>query len=152
MRRARPRILAISSGGGHWVELLRLRPALEGAEVFFATVDHAYSKEVPGERFFVIRDATRWNKAALLLLLVEVAILLVRVRPDRVITTGAAPGYFAVRLARFVGARSLWLDSIANVDELSLSGQMAGKSAEMWLTQWEHLGRPEGPHYRGGVL
>jgi len=26
----RPKVLGISSGGGHWVQLLRLRPAFEG--------------------------------------------------------------------------------------------------------------------------
>ena len=32
------RILAVSSGGGHWVQMLRLRPAFAGAEVHFASV------------------------------------------------------------------------------------------------------------------
>ena len=31
------RILAVSSGGGHWVELMRLRPAFEGHDVAFVT-------------------------------------------------------------------------------------------------------------------
>ena len=30
------RVLAISSGGGHWIQLLRLRPAFAGADVHFA--------------------------------------------------------------------------------------------------------------------
>ena len=29
----RPKILAIASGGGHWIQLLRLRPAFSGADV-----------------------------------------------------------------------------------------------------------------------
>ena len=45
-----------------------------------------------------------------------------RLRPDVVITTGAAPGYFAVRIGKLLGARVVWVDSIANAEELSLSG------------------------------
>ncbi len=146
------RVLAISSGGGHWAELLRLRPAFAGCEVVWATVDRAYSAEVPGERFFTVRDATRWNKFSLVVLLFQVLWLLVRVRPDAVVTTGAAPGYFAVRLGKMLGRRTVWLDSIANVDELSMSGRMAGRFADLWLTQWEHLAGEGGPAYRGAVM
>ena len=40
MKGDKKRILALSSGGGHWVQLLRLRPAFDdGCEVTFATVD-----------------------------------------------------------------------------------------------------------------
>ena len=73
-------------------------------------------------------------------------------KPDIVITTGAAPGYLALRLARLIHARTVWLDSIANVDQLSLSGLKVGRYADLWLTQWPHLAKPEGPHYAGSVL
>ena len=58
-------ILAISSGGGHWVQLLRLRPAFDGHEVTYVTVRRSYRTDVPGERFLVINDATRWDKIGL---------------------------------------------------------------------------------------
>lgn len=78
--------------------------------------------------------------------------LLLRLRPDVVISTGAAPGFFAARLAKLVGARTIWLDSIANGEELSLSGQRAGRFVDLWLTQWEHLASHDGPQYFGNVL
>lgn len=82
----------------------------------------------------------------------QLAFIMMRERPDIVISTGAAPGYLALRLARLAGARTIWLDSIANVDQLSLSGLKVGRYASLWLTQWPHLARPEGPHYGGAVL
>ncbi|MCA8965228.1 MAG: UDP-N-acetylglucosamine--LPS N-acetylglucosamine transferase [Planctomycetes bacterium] len=147
-----PRVLALSSGGGHWIELLRLRPAFAGAELHFASVNEDYRADVADARFHRIPDATRWNKLALLRLLWRLLWLLLRVRPDVIVTTGAAPGYLAIRLGRLLRARTIWLDSIANVDELSLSGRMAGKHADLWLTQWEHLATPEGPQFQGAVL
>ena len=57
----RKKILAIASGGGHWVQLLRLRAAFEGHDVVFATVDRRYAAQVPGHRFHVFNDATRWQ-------------------------------------------------------------------------------------------
>jgi hypothetical protein len=73
-------------------------------------------------------------------------------RPDVVISTGAAPGYFALRFGKLLGARTIWVDSIANVDELSLAGSKVGRFADLWLTQWPHLAQPAGPQYFGAVL
>ena len=145
-------MLAISSGGGHWVQLLRLRDAFVGCDVTYVTVDDAYRSDVPGCRFRTVTDGTRWNKARLLRMAVQIAWILLRVRPDVVISTGAAPGYFAIRLGRLLWARTIWVDSVANVEKLSLSGQRVGPHADLWLTQWPHLARPDGPHFMGGVL
>jgi UDP-N-acetylglucosamine:LPS N-acetylglucosamine transferase len=147
-----PRVLAISSGGGHWVQLLRLRPAFEGCRVTYASVRRSQASSVPGHRFHTFPDATRWSKVGLVRMAVKVAWIVVRERPDVVISTGAAPGYFAIRLARLLGARTIWLDSVANVRELSMTGRAVGKHAHLWLTQWPELARPEGPHYHGSVL
>ena len=57
-----------------------------------------------------------------------------------------------MRFGRLMGARTIWLDSIANVEELSMSGRRIGHYVDLWLTQWPHLAQPEGPHYMGSVL
>ncbi|OAD23365.1 glycosyltransferase (PssD)-like protein [Candidatus Thiomargarita nelsonii] len=147
-----PKLLAISSGGGHWVEMLRLRPAFARFNVTYVTVSNDYAADVPGECFRSISDATRWNKVKLMLVAGQILWRILYERPDVVISTGAAPGYFALRFGKLIGARTVWLDSIANVDELSMAGQMAGRYADMWLTQWSHLAREGGPEYFGAVI
>jgi UDP-N-acetylglucosamine:LPS N-acetylglucosamine transferase len=146
------KLLAISSGGGHWVQLLRLRPAFEGCDVTFATVKGSYRSEVGAHRFRVIPDANRWNKLGLLRTAWAVFRLLLEERPDVVLSTGAAPGYCAVRLAKWLGARTVWVDSVANAETLSLSGERAGACTDLWLTQWPHLAHESGPTFAGSVL
>lgn len=147
------KVLAISSGGGHWVQLLRLRPAFAHCNVVFATVRDGYRANVgPTANFRLIPDANRWNKLALLRAGFAVFRLIWREKPDVVISTGASPGFFAIWIGNLFGARTIWVDSIANGEELSLSGQKAGRHAALWLTQWGHLAQPNGPHYRGSVL
>lgn len=157
----RKKVLAVSSGGGHWVELLRLMPAFDGADLAFITVQEQYRDDVKAHRFYTVNDATRWNKAAIALMALRIATIVVKERPDVVITTGAAPGYFALRIAKMIGARTIWLDSIANVDELSMSGRIVGRFADLWLTQWPHLagqpvqatvGAERRPLFAGAVL
>ena len=151
-RGLRPKLMAVSSGGGHWIQLMRIKHAFEDCSVTFVTVHESYRNQVAGHNFYVVNDANRRDKIGLLRAARKLAWIIWTEKPDIVISTGAAPGYFALRLGRLMGARTIWLDSIANVEELSMSGSWIGRSADLWLTQWPHLARPEGPHYAGSVL
>jgi UDP-N-acetylglucosamine:LPS N-acetylglucosamine transferase len=148
----RRKVLAVASSGGHWVQLRRVIPAFENSEIVYVTVLESYRSQVPHNKFYSVNDATRWNKLALLLLALRLAGIIVKEQPDVVISTGAAPGYFAMLLGRWFGAKTIWIDSMANIEELSMSGARAGKYADLWLTQWPHLARAEGPQYGGSVL
>ncbi len=77
--------------------------------------------------------------------------VVMRERPDVVFSTGAAPGFFALFFGRLFGARTIWLDSLANVDRLSLSARLVRPFAKLWLTQWAELAGPDGPEYAGSV-
>lgn len=118
----------------------------------YVTVDAAYRQDVPGQRLLVVPEATRWDWLALIALALKMLWIVLRERPDAVVSTGAAPGYFALRWGRLLGARTLWLDSLANAERLSMCGQNISRHADVWLTQWPHLSSPQGPHYAGAVL
>ena len=146
------RILAVASGGGHWVQLLRLRPAWAGCEVAYATVHPDSAVEVPGARFFSFRDASRKNKAAFAVVALQLFRAVAAVRPDVVVTTGSAPALLAVVFGRLFGARTLWIDSIANSEVMSSSGLRARRLAHQCLTQWPDLAADPMPRYWGAVL
>jgi len=146
------RVLAIASGGGHWQQLMRLRPAFEKQSPTYVTTNAAYATDVPGSDLFVVTDANRDRPLKLILAAVEMLFRVVRVRPDVVISTGAAPGLFGIIFGRLVGARTIWVDSIANAEAISLSGRIASRFAHVVLTQWPHLAQPGGPQYHGSIL
>ena len=145
-------IMLVASSGGHWIQLNRLLPAFEGFELIFVTTDVKYRTAVGNNKFLLVPDASRWNKLRILwLALVTLKHLLV-IRPDVVVTTGAAPGFFAIFWGKKLGAKTIWIDSIANVEQLSMSGRLAGKYSDLWLTQWEHLAKENGPFFSGAVV
>jgi UDP-N-acetylglucosamine:LPS N-acetylglucosamine transferase len=150
---ANRRVLMVSSTGGHWLQMRRLEPAFADWHLHYACTDAGHRQSVPQPaRFHSCPEASQWARLRLLWQLAVVAWVLLRVRPAVVVSTGASVGFFAVALGRLFGARTIWLDSIANVDELSLSGRMAGRFAHLWLTQWPQLARPGGPRYLGSVV
>jgi hypothetical protein len=148
----RKRVLAIASGGGHWIQLSRLSPAFSGCDIAYATTLAGYRGQVGEARFYLVPDANIRRKLALVWMAVRVAIIVIWERPHVVISTGAAAGYVAVRLGRLIGAKTIWLDSMANAEQLSLSGRKVGRHVDLWLTQWPHLARPNGPYFEGAVL
>ena len=146
------RILAVCSGGGHWIQMQRLRPALHGHRVTYATVNPGVKRDTNGVRIYRIPDGNRDTKLRLVGLLLVLTWVFLRCRPQVVLTTGAAPGYLAIRLGRLIGARTLFLDSVANAEQLSLSARLALPHADVTLTQWPNLVEEQGPKFRGTVL
>lgn len=147
-------VMAVSSGGGHWAELLRLGSAFEPCHVVWVTTDEGHGADLgAGDvEFHTVMDASSWSKARVAPLAAQLLWLLLRVRPDVVVTTGAAPGYLALRLGKALGAHTIWVDSIANGYEMSRSGRMVAPWADEWLTQWPDIARPDGPEFHGSVL
>ncbi len=144
------KILAIASTGGHWLQLQRLRPAFEGCDVvFISTADYRNQLK---ERQYVVRDASMWDKAGLVLMALQIFFLLLRIRPDVIVTTGAAPGFFGLFFGKMMRKRTVWVDSIANGEEMSLAGKKAKRFADLYLTQWPNVACKGGPEYKGAVL
>jgi UDP-N-acetylglucosamine:LPS N-acetylglucosamine transferase len=146
------RVLAVASSGGHWVQLLRITPAFQGCEVVYANTRAENREQVGTARFHLVRDATRWDRLGCLVLAWQMLRVVLRERPDVVISTGAAPGCIALVLGRLCGARTVWLDSVANLTRMSLSGRLVRPFAGLWLTQWPDLARAGGPEYAGTVF
>ena len=145
------RILAIASGGGHFVQLLRLRPAWAGHDVTYATVHAASAIDVAPSRLLTFRDVSRADLWRLPMAFWDIVVILFRVRPQVIITTGALPPLLALALVRPFGIRTLWIDSIANSEVLSGSGGRAAKLASQVVTQWPQLAEAGVEHW-GSVL
>jgi UDP-N-acetylglucosamine:LPS N-acetylglucosamine transferase len=143
------KLLAVASQGGHLIQLMRLKPVFDRYDASY--VSNQYRADMGGD-FIPVVDANRNARLKLFLLLLQMFWIIIRKRPDVVISSGAAPGFFALLVGKIFGARTIWLDSIANAEELSMSGQQAGRFADLWLTQWPEVADENGPQYGGRVL
>lgn len=157
IRRA-PLVLAVASSGGHWLQLKRLRKSWTGCEVHLAT--NCLNQVIIESDWTVhqIPDGSRRDRLGLARTAMTLHRLVKKLRPDMVVSTGAAPGLIALMVGKLSGAKCVWLDSIANSQRLSLSGKLARPFADMWLTQWPELAKPsrflpfKRPQFLGAVL
>src|SRR5690349_7539714 len=133
------KVLAIASVGGHWIQLLRLREAFNGCDVEFMSTKESFASMVPNHVFHTIPDSNRWNKLLLLKSFFDIYKRIAKIKPDVIVTTGAAPGLMGILAGRILGIKTVWVDSIANAEQVSLSGRIAIKFASRVYTQWPEL-------------
>lgn len=148
---ARKRLLAVASGGGHWEQMLLVRDGFSDFEVVYASTIAGIGRQA-GISSHVLGDFNR-NHPLLLLRSFWNALQLVRaVRPAVAVSTGAAPGLVVLLVARILGVRTVWLDSVANAEQLSLSGKIARLFVDLHVAQWEHLADGRRTKFLGRVL
>lgn len=129
-----------------------LRPTLSAYNTHFSTTEPAVAAQHGVSIFAVLPDCNQNTPVRSVWCALSALRLVMRLRPAVIISTGSAPGFFCLLAGRLTGARTLWIDSVANAEELSLSGRLSRIFAHQCWTQWEHLARAKGPHYHGAVL
>jgi UDP-N-acetylglucosamine:LPS N-acetylglucosamine transferase len=145
------KIVAIASGGGHWIELVRLRPLLEQHDVEFYSTNKGFADTVKGHPFQLVPEVSRWSKWRVFPAFVRMVRMMRRSKPQVVISTGAAPGVLGLLAGKLVGARTIWIESICHAEHISLSGRIALRFCDRVYTQWPHLAN-ERIMYKGTVL
>jgi UDP-N-acetylglucosamine:LPS N-acetylglucosamine transferase len=127
-------------------------PAFEGFDVaFVSTFDH-YVTQVAGHRYYVVPNASRFDLKGFFPGAWRALRILLKERPDAIITTGSAPMLIFLMLGRLIGARTLWVDSLANPERMSSSGRIARRLAHETVSQWPEVAAAEGVRYWGSVL
>lgn len=149
---AKRKLLALASGGGHWVQLQRLRPAFEEFETAYVSMFPSYADQVAGSRYYLVPDASRFDLKSFLPVFARAVSILIKERPNAIVTTGSAPMLAFVLLGRLIGAKTLWVDSIANSERMSTSGRMAKKLAHRVVSQWPEVAAKEGVECWGAVV
>jgi UDP-N-acetylglucosamine transferase subunit ALG13 len=147
----RLKLCLAASGGGHLRQILDLKPVWSKHDYFFVTEDTALGQSLVGEhpvRFVPhygfgqarLGRPLRMARSAFVNFFKAAAIIL-RERPDVVISTGAGAVFFPVLWARLLGARLVVIESFARFEHASLFGRMAAPFAHHFVVQSEQLAR-----------
>ena len=148
------RICLAASAGGHISQLLKLAESWDGYETFCVTTTQVVRDKL--SRFgevYVVGECNREHPIRVISVLLRCIRIMLRQRPDVVISTGASAGCMLCFLGKMIGAKVVWIDSITNVERLSLSGRMVRYIADLFLVQWPELaGRYKRVEFVGTVV
>lgn len=146
------KIMAVASIGGHWVQLLRLaKPLEEQYEVVYVCTHPKCQTMVEDREFYLMKNFSRWDAWKCVPAFFHMLGIILKVRPKAIITTGAAPGLVSILVGKMLFIKTIWIDSVANVQHLSFSGRIATMFASKTYTQWNDLAT-EKVAYAGNII
>ncbi|MBC9733465.1 UDP-N-acetylglucosamine--LPS N-acetylglucosamine transferase [Nocardioides marmotae] len=143
------KVLLVSSSGGHLAQLMCLRPWWGEHERHWVTFDtpDAVSK-LAGEEVTWAHHPTTRNVGNLLRNTALARRVLAEVRPDVVVSTGAAVAVPFFWMHRLYGVASVYLEVFDRIETPTLTGRLCRPVTDLFLVQW-----PEQQQmYRSSVL
>jgi beta-1,4-N-acetylglucosaminyltransferase len=152
------KICLVCSHGGHFVEMLRLRSAFEGHDVFWISHDGYMTRELRdhlGLNAYLI--PVRFKRSSLLADMWDIARAEFRVffreKPDLVVTTGSEICIPMCCLAKVYGKKSVFVESLCRVNSLSATGRIMYPIVDLFLVQWPDLAnRYRKARYEGRII
>ena len=148
------KICLTASAGGHLSELLKVAACWEGYDTFCVTTTEVVRKKVNDYgNVYVVGECNYKHPVRCVRVFIRCVKAVFSERPDVVISAGAAGSCMVCYLAKMFGAKVVWLDSIANIKKLSLSGRLVRPVANLLLTQWPELAKKyKKAEYVGSVI
>lgn len=132
-----------ASSGGHMTELLGLLATADSWPVqpsIYVTTRPIWSDQLEKlGKSYVIGECDRYKPLQSILVLFRALSLVIRERPDVVITTGSFPIALVCIWAKLFRAKVIWIDSVAQLEDLSMSGKLMRHFADLCFTQWPEV-------------
>ena len=132
----------VASSGGHWEELMCLRSIAEEHETFYVTEDGGQARDSSLQNVYRLPQINRRQKDfpwRFLKLMISAGKIMFREKPDVVVTTGALITFPFCLYGKLLGAKVIYIETFARVNDRSLTGRLVYPIADLFLVQWESL-------------
>ena len=136
------KICFAASSGGHFEQLLMLRPLMDKYDSFVLTEKTTYQVEVKGKKVYYLHQVNRkeWKfPFELIGNAVRSFFLFVKERPDVVITTGVLAMIPMCLLAKLFRKKLIFIESFAKVTTPTETGKLMYKYADQFYVQWPQM-------------
>lgn len=145
------KICLVCSHGGHLTEMIEILDAFSGHDIFFITYPN--SRNVGDYRMYYTDNLGKnpWRFIASLPAMLGI---LLKEKPDLIVSTGAEIAIPAFYLGSLLGIRTLFIESLCRVKHPSATGKIVYPVSTVFLVQWEHLLQRYGKKamYRGNII
>jgi beta-1,4-N-acetylglucosaminyltransferase len=148
----------VCSPGGHLTEALSVFETFRGHDCFLVIQDFPTVKQFNPPQFFktyhlhilfnyglgikITKDQIVWIGVYMTLLynMVELINVFRKEKPDVLFSTGSEIAIPAFYIGKYLfGAKLIFLDSIARIKDISLTGRVLLRIADLFLVQWEEI-------------
>ena len=149
------KICFIASTGGHFEQLMMLKPLMDKYESFIVTEKTEYSVIEDDRKIYYLNQVNRHEKTFIFkmaLNFIKSLNLFIKERPDVVISTGALATIPMCIFAKIFKKKIIFIESFAKVNSPTLTGKLVYKFADQFYVQWEQM-KEHYPNaiFRGGI-
>ena len=136
------KICFAASSGGHFDQLMMLRPLMEQHDSFIVTEKTAYETNVEGIKTYYMIQVNREEINCLLKLLVNTfksLRLYFAEKPDVIICTGVLAMIPLCLICKLFGKKLVFIESFAKVTSPTRSGKLLYRFADQFYVQWPQM-------------
>lgn len=136
------KICFAASSGGHYEQLLMLKPLMEKYDSFILTEKTKYSAEVKNVKSYYLLQVNRREKLFIIKMLwnsFKSIFFFIKESPDVVITTGVLSTIPMCLIAKLCGRKLIYIESFAKINSPTETGKFLYRFADRFYVQWETM-------------
>ncbi|WP_300382372.1 PssD/Cps14F family polysaccharide biosynthesis glycosyltransferase [Clostridium sp.] len=145
----------IASTGGHFDQLMMLKPIMDKYYSFIITEKTAYQSVKDSRKTYYLKQVNRQEKTWMFKMLantIDSLKIFIKEKPDVVISTGALVTIPMCIIAKAFRKKLIFIESFAKITSPTITGKLLYKFADQFYVQWEDMIKvyPKGI-YKGGI-
>ena len=149
------KICLIASSGGHFEQVIMLKPLVQKYSGFVVTEKTNYNIAIDFANLYYLKQVNR-NEFGLFWFmiqnLIKSLIIFIKEKPDVVISTGALATIPMCIFTKLFRKKLIFIESFAKINSPSLTGKLIYKYADQFYVQWEKmLSVYPNAIYKGGI-
>lgn len=149
------KIVFAASSGGHFEQLLMLKPLMEKYDSILVTEKTEYGSGKLDVKTYYVKQINRKEPLFLPKFIAntwKALMIIIKEKPKVMITTGVLAIIPLALLIKLFGGKLIYLESFAKVTSKTLSGKLLYKFADQFYVQWEEMLKLyPNAIYKGGI-
>ncbi len=136
------KICFIASSGGHFEQLMMLKPLMKKYDSLIVTEKTNYSVSNSEFNTYYLHQVNRREKSFIFRMIgnsLKTLKILISERPDAVISTGALATIPMCLFGKIFGKKIIFIESFAKVNSQTLTGKLVYKFADQFYVQWDEM-------------
>ena len=136
------KVCFIASSGGHFEQLMMLKPLMKKYDSLIVTEKTNYSVSNSEFNTYYLHQVNRREKSFIFKMIgnsLKTLKILISERPDVVISTGALATIPMCLFGKIFGKKIIFIESFAKVNSQTLTGKLVYKFADRFYVQWEEM-------------
>lgn len=136
------KICFIASTGGHFEQLMMLKPLMDKYESFIVTEKTDYSVIKGNRKIYYLKQVNRHEKTFIFKMIANTfksIKIFFKEKPDVIISTGALATIPICIFAKILKRKVIFIESFAKVTSPTLTGKLVYKFADQFYVQWEQM-------------